>query len=274
MQLINDAIETDGPQPPTSATGEGEMERDELEPDVMLSPRSSMPHIHHHRRDSDTDKWKERDRLRELERQAHGQPQDYNKRSPTSATVDRFRHYSIPPAHTSPGPHPYAHPPERDRPPRTGSPPHQHMHPPMTATFAINQQGQLQATGRRGTIAGLVPPQRSHTDGERERSSFSAFESSHRRTYSGGGSGDFTTGGSSGKGSPVINFFANPPRHTGPGPAVKPTLNAQGQRTCRQCHQPGRYKDGKCVEKWGPGPAGPGTVCDRYVLVFARQAVC
>lgn len=25
----------------------------------------------------------------------------------------------------------------------------------------------------------------------------------------------------------------------------------------------GRYKDGKCVEKWGPGPDGPGTVCDR-----------
>jgi len=34
-------------------------------------------------------------------------------------------------------------------------------------------------------------------------------------------------------------------------------------RTCKQCGQPGRYKDGKCVEKWGPGPAGPGTVCDR-----------
>lgn len=26
---------------------------------------------------------------------------------------------------------------------------------------------------------------------------------------------------------------------------------------------PGRYKEGKCVEKWGPGPEGPGTVCDR-----------
>lgn len=39
--------------------------------------------------------------------------------------------------------------------------------------------------------------------------------------------------------------------------------NTQGQRTCRQCGLPGRYKDGKCVEKWGPGPEGPGTVCDR-----------
>jgi hypothetical protein len=41
------------------------------------------------------------------------------------------------------------------------------------------------------------------------------------------------------------------------------SLNALGQRTCRQCGMPGRYKDGKCVEKWGPGPEGPGTVCDR-----------
>ena len=44
-----------------------------------------------------------------------------------------------------------------------------------------------------------------------------------------------------------------------------PPINAQGQRICRQCGLPGRYKDGKCVEKWGPGPEGPGTVCDRCV---------
>ena len=44
-----------------------------------------------------------------------------------------------------------------------------------------------------------------------------------------------------------------------------PPVNAQGQRICRQCGLPGRYKDGKCVEKWGPGPEGPGTVCDRSV---------
>lgn len=42
-----------------------------------------------------------------------------------------------------------------------------------------------------------------------------------------------------------------------------PPQNNLGQRICRQCGQPGRYKDGKCVEKWGPGPAGPGTACDR-----------
>lgn len=42
-----------------------------------------------------------------------------------------------------------------------------------------------------------------------------------------------------------------------------PPTNAQGQRICRQCGLAGRYKDGKCVEKWGPGPEGPGTVCDR-----------
>ncbi|KAI0059291.1 hypothetical protein BV25DRAFT_1136864 [Artomyces pyxidatus] len=39
--------------------------------------------------------------------------------------------------------------------------------------------------------------------------------------------------------------------------------NDKGQRICRQCGMPGRYKEGKCVEKWGPGPEGPGTVCDR-----------
>jgi hypothetical protein len=56
-----------------------------------------------------------------------------------------------------------------------------------------------------------------------------------------------------------------------------------GERTCSQCGLPGRHKDGRSVEKWGPGPAGgfyyfiyqsilliffsgPGTVCDRCVL--------
>ncbi|KAG8724172.1 hypothetical protein FRC09_020965 [Ceratobasidium sp. 395] len=48
--------------------------------------------------------------------------------------------------------------------------------------------------------------------------------------------------------------------HLKQGSAV--ATNPQGQRTCRQCGLPGRYKDGNCVEKWGPGPEGPGTVCD------------
>ncbi|OJA20385.1 hypothetical protein AZE42_06678 [Rhizopogon vesiculosus] len=48
-----------------------------------------------------------------------------------------------------------------------------------------------------------------------------------------------------------------------PAPTSFPPTNAHGQRICRQCGMPGRYKDGKCVEKWGPGPDGPGTVCDR-----------
>lgn len=49
-------------------------------------------------------------------------------------------------------------------------------------------------------------------------------------------------------------------------PGGFPATNDKGQRICRQCGLPGRYKDGKCVEKWGPGPSGPGTVCDRFVL--------
>ncbi len=47
-----------------------------------------------------------------------------------------------------------------------------------------------------------------------------------------------------------------------PGGGYPPT-NPAGQRICRQCGMAGRYKEGKCVEKWGPGPEGPGTVCDR-----------
>jgi hypothetical protein len=46
-------------------------------------------------------------------------------------------------------------------------------------------------------------------------------------------------------------------------PGGFPASNEKGQRICRQCGLPGRYKEGKCVEKWGPGPEGPGTVCDR-----------
>lgn len=51
-----------------------------------------------------------------------------------------------------------------------------------------------------------------------------------------------------------------------PGKVYPPT-NELGQRICRTCGQPGRYKEGKCVEKWGPGPLGPGTVCDRSVHI-------
>lgn len=43
------------------------------------------------------------------------------------------------------------------------------------------------------------------------------------------------------------------------------------KRTCKQCGQPGRYKDNKCVEKWGPGPKGPGTVCDRCRKKMKRE---
>ena len=53
-----------------------------------------------------------------------------------------------------------------------------------------------------------------------------------------------------------------------------PPQNTAGQRICRQCGVPGRYKDGKCVEKWGPGPEGPGTVCDRSVSGFLTSYLC
>ncbi|KAG8966053.1 hypothetical protein FRC05_002894 [Tulasnella sp. 425] len=60
--------------------------------------------------------------------------------------------------------------------------------------------------------------------------------------------------------------------HTGLGPAVKPTLNAQGQKTCRQCGQPGREQDGKCAERLGP--AGRGTVCDQCRKKMKRVERC
>ncbi|KZV63720.1 hypothetical protein PENSPDRAFT_657079 [Peniophora sp. CONT] len=56
---------------------------------------------------------------------------------------------------------------------------------------------------------------------------------------------------------------APPPDASAYPPGGFPATNDQGQRICRQCGFRGRYKDGKCVEKWGPGPAGPGTVCDK-----------
>ena len=44
-----------------------------------------------------------------------------------------------------------------------------------------------------------------------------------------------------------------------------PLVNRRGCKTCWQCGAAGREKDGLCVEKWGPGPLGRGTVCDRWV---------
>ncbi|KAJ6520797.1 hypothetical protein DFH09DRAFT_1331624 [Mycena vulgaris] len=46
---------------------------------------------------------------------------------------------------------------------------------------------------------------------------------------------------------------------TGGGGPFPPT-NAANQRICQQCGLPRCYKEGKCIEKWGPGPLGPGTV--------------
>ena len=63
----------------------------------------------------------------------------------------------------------------------------------------------------------------------------------------------------------IIEFRQDP---TTPGGF--PASNEKGQRICRQCGLPGRYKAGKCVEKWGPGPSGPGTVCDRCYKKMKR----
>jgi len=60
-----------------------------------------------------------------------------------------------------------------------------------------------------------------------------------------------------------------PPPHVAgqPAPGVPfSPVNEQVLISGRQCGVAGRYKDGKCVEKWGPGPLGPETVCDRFVI--------
>lgn len=66
--------------------------------------------------------------------------------------------------------------------------------------------------------------------------------------------------------APTVNIGAggNPPSRqpSAVGPSTM-LIDGMPKRTCKQCGQPGRYKDNKCVEKWGPGPQGPGTVCDR-----------
>ncbi|KAJ7189702.1 hypothetical protein B0H12DRAFT_1246534 [Mycena haematopus] len=65
------------------------------------------------------------------------------------------------------------------------------------------------------------------------------------------------------------------PTTSTPAPAPTPFLPSntahRNRRICRQCGWPGRYKDGKCVEKWGPGPLGPGTVCDRCRKSMKRR---
>ncbi|KAK7458049.1 hypothetical protein VKT23_020785 [Stygiomarasmius scandens] len=50
-----------------------------------------------------------------------------------------------------------------------------------------------------------------------------------------------------------------------------PPTNPSGQRICRQYGALGRYKDGKCVEKWGPGPCGPEIVCDHCMKRVERS---
>ncbi|KAG8967833.1 hypothetical protein FRC03_009236 [Tulasnella sp. 419] len=192
---------------------------------------------------------------------------------------DRFRHYSTPSiqphsagmdptrhsfggsdrspytSHPATPVHAYTVPqPSYSQPPSAGS---------MTTTFSVS-------THRRGNSGVIDDPTRrggASSHGRKHSLSLSTLDiASPPATSTGQVTTTVTTLSTNtlpqGATTSVL-FPHSQPRHTGPGPAVKPALNAQGQRTCRQCHQPGRYKDGKCVEKWGPGPEGPGTVCDR-----------
>jgi hypothetical protein len=43
-------------------------------------------------------------------------------------------------------------------------------------------------------------------------------------------------------------------------PTVK--LNEVPKKKCQKCGRTGRYENGQCIEKWGPGPQGPETLCE------------
>lgn len=236
----------------------------------------SVSRHHRHQRNlsnlsaTEMERWKERDRQRELERsgevEALGGEQHVHYPGANGLVKikeksgDKFRHY----LYNNPSP---------TTSPHLAPSPHHNQTFPMTQILSLTG-GHLTPTGRRGTIAGVVT-----TPSEREfnYASRASFQAQHARRHSNEGGPPSsnishpslvappTPGAplSAGSSTSILFPHSQQPRHTGPGPAVKPTLNAQGQRTCRQCGQPGRYKEGKCVEKWGPGPAGPGTVCDR-----------
>lgn len=64
---------------------------------------------------------------------------------------------------------------------------------------------------------------------------------------------------------------STPARSTAARPGDRPHHPRRGavplaERLCSECGRPGRFKDGRSVEKWGPGPDGPGTVCDKSVF--------
>ncbi|KAG8919068.1 hypothetical protein FRC01_001495, partial [Tulasnella sp. 417] len=276
-EFLTTAISPAGDDDRAGRGGDGE-ERDELQEDREMSPMSTQAAIRAQSHSGQMERWRAVDRERELRQRedeqrgdSGSQMQYANSNGLVKIKSDQFRYYSTPDQLKQHSPSTSPHLSSSHPQPHHGS-----TYPPPAFQTLAMQHGQLQQI-RRGTIAGIVT-----TPNPRDELAYQARASysgpSHSRRPSGengppssglshpslvgppSAGGPLSAGGS---GTHIIYPHSQQPRHTGPGPAVKPTLNAQGQRTCRQCGQPGRYKDGKCVEKWGPGPAGPGTVCDR-----------
>ncbi|KAJ6568791.1 hypothetical protein B0H19DRAFT_687558 [Mycena capillaripes] len=140
--------------------------------------------------------------------------------------------------------------------PRPYTQPHPHPHPNSSSTHPASHHPSTTAHGGE-TEAGWSQSRSNTLDAHHAQGQPSRAESVDNRAYppapkKGGKDLHAFSAAVGGAGLPLATSF--------------PPTNAANQRICRQCGQPGRYKEGKCVEKWGPGPLGPGTVCDRCVV--------
>lgn len=159
---------------------------------------------------------------------------------------------------------------ERDGDKNPSSPASPHLAPPLNRNQT--KDGRLtRLTGRKADVV-TTPPKRKfkYTSRDSFRAQYARGHSNNGGPLSANSSQQSlvappSPGGPSSAGSFDFSLVlhSQPPTQPGTGPAVEQTPNAQGRQLCRQCGQPGRHREGQCVEQWCPGPAGPGTICER-----------